>query len=246
MNHLPTLLSSRTLRFFFALVLVGCGNEGGEASGASLQESPEGQDGQPAGQEEGFDLAQMGHNEGNEETAILGIVEFSDFGCIHCAGFHMETYPALNTEFVASGDILWKYSPVTIGGFPNGNLAGAAGVCALELGSFPQMRDHLFANREEWPVATTATATGVFVRYATELGMDEVAFRACLESPEPHVTIEENNRIARQIGVSVTPTFVIGGSLVPGASALEAFQNVLRRILAEVRATRTQEREAAP
>jgi predicted DsbA family dithiol-disulfide isomerase len=108
------------------------------------------------------------------------------------------------------------------------------------------MCDHLFANREEWPVATTATATGVFVRYATELGMDEVAFRACLESPEPHATIEENNRIARQIGVSVTPTFVVGGSLVRGAPPLESFQTGLRQILGEVRAASTQEQEAAP
>jgi protein-disulfide isomerase len=199
--------------------------------------SPEGQAGQPAGQEEGFDLAQMGHNEGNEETAILGIVEFSDFGCIHCAGFHMETYPALNTEFVASGDILWKYIPVTIGGFPNGNLAGAVGVCALELGSFAQMRDHLFKYREEWRAATPESATAIFLRYAAEMGMDATALRACLESPEPHATIQENNRIARQIGVNATPSFFVGGEMVRGAPPLDAFQNGLRSILAAAAAT---------
>jgi len=245
MNHLHTLLSSRTLRLLFALVLAGCGNEGGEASGASLQESPEEVDGQLSAQEEGYDLSEMGHNEGNEETAILGVVEFSDFGCIHCADFHMQTYPALVSEFVANGEVLWKYIPITIGGFPNGNLAGAVGVCALGLGSFPEMRDHLFKNREEWRVATPTTATTIFVRYATELGMDAAALRACLESPEPHATIEENNRIARRIGVSVTPTFVISGSLVRGAPPLQAFQTGLREILADARA-RQGEGGAAP
>lgn len=231
MNRIHTLLSSRSLRILFSVVLVGCGNEREEASGAPLQDPIEAQEAQPSSQE-GYDLTDVGHNEGDENTANLGVIEFSDFGCVHCANFHMQSYPELHEEFVASGDVLWKYVPVTIGGFPNGNLAGAAGVCALELGSFPEMRDHLFENREEWPVATAATATTIFLRYASELGIDAEAFRACLESPEPHATIEENNRIARQIGASVTPSFIVGGELVRGAPPLEAFQNGLRSILA--------------
>lgn len=241
MTLFQTLLSSRTFRLLFALVLAGCGNEGSEASGASLQEPPAAEETETAPEQEGFDLSDVGHNTGDEDNAILGIIEFSDFGCAHCADFHMQSYPALEAEFVDGGEVLWKYVPITIGGFPNGNLAGAAGVCALTLGSFPVMRDHIFENREEWRVATTETATGIFVRYATEVGMDATAFRSCLESPEPHATIEENNRIARQIGVNATPSFIVGGSLVRGAPPLEAFQAGLREILSDIEA----EQEAA-
>jgi protein-disulfide isomerase len=246
MNHLQLLLSSRTLRFLFALVLVGCGHEGGEASGASLQAVPEAEEGQPSGPEMGYDLSEFGHNDGDEDTALLGVVEFADFGCIHCADFHMQSFPALNTEFVGSGRILWKYIPITTGGFPNGNLAGAAGVCAMELESFPRMRDHIFRNREEWLVATTATATGMFVRYATEVGMDGVAFRACLESPEPHSMIEENNAVFRRLGLRDTPSFIVGGSLVRGAPPLGVFQTGLRNILTEIAEGGTQGDEAGP
>jgi protein-disulfide isomerase len=182
------------------------------------------------------DLASLGYNEGSAETALFGVVEFADFGCIHCYDFHRASYPALHQEFVASGDVLWKYIPITIGGFPNGRLAGLSGVCGGMLGSFPAMRDKLFEMREEW--LGTDRGQALFVEYARALGLDGDAFAACLAGEEAARTLDANDQMARTIGVTGTPTFIVRGIPVRGAPPLAELQTALRQLATEVRAER--------
>lgn len=189
----------------------------------------------PDPDQEAVDLSRVGYNEGDEDEAVIFVVEFSDFGCVFCARFHDETYPELKREFVDGGDVAWKYVPVTIGGFPNGELAGLAGECAGAQQRFPVMRDHLFERREEWMAAGPDEAPDVFVRYAEELGLDAGAFRACLASDEAAQRLSTSNRVARQIGVRATPTFLVNGEPVEGAVPLDAFQEAFRRIIPQLR-----------
>jgi protein-disulfide isomerase len=211
----------------FLALAVGCGNDGGQVE-ASAQATPT-----PPSEPEFVDLSALGFNEGNEETAAFGVVEFSDFGCIHCATFHAESYPSLHEEFIASGDVLWKYVPISIAGFPNAELAGIAGECAGEVGSFAAMRDHLFQQREEWLGA--AEGEPLFVEYARAVGLDPSTFGACLTGPDARSRMDRNNTMARQIGVAATPTFIVAGTSVQGAPPLANFQAALREMIAEAR-----------
>lgn len=220
------------------LLVPGCGGESGEAQSAPAARAasslpPPGENPQDV-----FDLRQIGVNEGSVMTAAIGVVDFSDFGCIYCANFHNVDYPALHDEFVTSGDVLWKYVPISIGGFPNGDLAGLTGICADEIGrteGFARMRDHLFVQREEWLASPPDGAREVFVSYAEELGFDPDAFTACLDGEAASARLVRNNNIAHQVGVTATPTFIVQGSPVRGAPPLADFQNVLRRLVAESR-----------
>lgn len=212
-----------------ALSLVGaCGSEGGEAApvtgDSAAAASPDPQV---------VDLASLGYNEGNEETALFGVVEFADFGCIHCYEFHQGSYAALHGEFIASGDVLWKYIPITIGGFPNGRLAGISGVCGGMLGRFEAMRDKLFETREEW--LGTDRGEALFVEYARAAGLDGDAFAACLGGEEAARILDTNDQMARTIGVTATPTFVVRGIPVRGAPLLSEFQTALRQLIVEIR-----------
>ncbi|MSR22161.1 MAG: hypothetical protein EXR92_01250 [Gemmatimonadetes bacterium] len=219
---------------FLLLSAAGCGGEDDELE-AAAEEIPAAST-QPVLSEQGlqqFDLSAIGYNEGTEETAAFGVIEFADFGCIHCFDFHESTYPALHTEFIASGDLLWKYIPVTLAGFPNGDLAAVSAMCAAGSDKFGPMRDYLFGKREEWLVSTRAEA--LFVEYAAAVGLNAAQFRACLTGPDTHAKLEENNRIARQIGVTGTPTFIVAGTPVEGAPPLESFQTALRQMIAASR-----------
>ena len=112
------------------------------------------------------------------------MADFSDFGCIYCANFHNGDYPVLYEEFVVSGDVLWKYVPISVGGFPNGDLAGVTGICADEIGAggdFGEMRDILFVERDDWMGATPTQARELFVSYAGTVGLEAEAFTACLD-----------------------------------------------------------------
>ena len=176
----------------------------------------------------------IGHTLG--ASAAIEVADFSDFGCIYCANFHNGDYPVLYEEFVVSGDVLWKYVPISVGGFPNGDLAGVTGICADEIGAggdFGEMRDILFVERDDWMGATPTQARELFVSYAGTVGLEAEAFTACLDGDSAAERLERNNQMSRQVGVTGTPTFIVQGRPVRGAPPLEDFQNVLRRLIAE-------------
>ena len=90
-------------------------------------------------------LADLGAHRGADGAPVT-VVEFSDFGCVFCARFHEESYGALHDEFVASGDVAWKYVPITVGGFPNGFEAALSAECVGEQDGgahFARIRDRL-------------------------------------------------------------------------------------------------------
>lgn len=185
-----------------------------------------------------LDLSQLGVDEGSRMTAVIAVVDFSDFGCVHCATFHVSDYPALYDEFVAGGDVLWKYVPITLGGFPNGDLAAVSGLCVMDLGparSFGGIRDRLFEEREAWLSASPADARELFIGYAAEFGIERDAFETCIDSDNARDRIENNNEMARRVGVSATPYFLVQGSPVRGAPPLADFQRVLRQLVTDAR-----------
>lgn len=221
MRHSFPLVSSLALTTF---VLMGCGETGGDPLPAADVPSPL-----------EVDLSHLGFNEGDEQSALVGIVEFSDFGCVFCARFHMNDYEELHREFIAPGDVLWKYVPITIGGFSNGEGAAVSGMCAGAQDQFARMRDLLFETREDW-MAETDDPAGLFRSYAQQVGLDLGVFDACVQGDQAQAQLEEANRIAVDLGVRGTPTFVVEGYPVQGAPPLEAFQDALRNLIAESRA----------
>jgi protein-disulfide isomerase len=231
------------LAAFAVFLVTGCTREDGQAQGAAqATESPgAAAETAPAGEpaQDLLDLSQYGVDEGSIMTAVIAVVDFSDFGCIYCANFHLTDYPVLHEEFVAGGDVIWKYVPITIGNFPNGDLAGLTGICTNQLGpagSFARMRDHLFVEREAWLNATPADARALFVQYAGAIGLAPAAFEACVDGEAASAELERNNELAQQVGVTGTPYFLVQGSPVRGAPPLANFQEVMRSIVAEARA----------
>lgn len=225
-TSLPALL-------LLALAPYGCGGQSGNGTAEARASGDASPAADPPQETRVADLAALGFNEGDDENAVVRVVEFSDFGCIHCARFHLDSYPALHDEFIAGGDIVWKYVPVTIGGFPNGDLAALAGECAGALGSFAAYRDLLFERREEWMDPERGAA--LFERYAEGLGLDGTAFEACLTGEEAAERVAISNGLAARLGVRGTPTFLIQEHWVQGAPELEAFQQALRQLVSDIR-----------
>lgn len=64
------------------------------------------------------DLTGIGYDRGSV-TAPVVIIDFSDFGCPYCGQFSLETYPALEREYVTTGKVLFKYVPFLVGMFPH-------------------------------------------------------------------------------------------------------------------------------
>lgn len=186
----------------------------------------------PAGRSAGIDVSEMGYTTGSASAAIR-VIEFSDFGCHFCRKFHLETYPALHDQYVATGKVLWKYIPYVLGIFPHSVEAARAGECAIseDESRFPALRDRFFQDQKEWKEAEDPTET--FTRLAEESGLDADEFRACLEEKRPEERVRRNIAVGRRIGVRGTPTFVVGGFPLSGAQPLEVFQQIFDQMLSD-------------
>ncbi len=178
------------------------------------------------------DLSQMGWNEGDEERAVVRVIEFSDFGCVHCAGFHLEDYGRIREEFIDPGQIVWKFIPIAIGGFQNSDYAAVAAECAGEQGRFAELRTRIFETRTEWMRAGDPVA--FFTEQARGAELDVAPFERCLESgQEARRRVAEATELAREIGLQSTPTFIVQGQPVSGRPPYDLFRDALRQLVGD-------------
>ena len=177
--------------------------------------------------------------------APVTVLEFADFGCPYCARFALETYPALDAEFVQTGRVRWRYVPFVLGIFANGNDATRAAECAAEQGgaAFGRMHDGLFARQGMWRDAPDPPT--MFHALAQAAGLDLRRFDACVAGGEPDRRIAAANALADRLGAHATPTFFVNGRRVEGALPVEQFRAVLLDALAAAR-TRGAPGAAAP
>jgi predicted DsbA family dithiol-disulfide isomerase len=67
----------------------------------------------------------------------------------------------------------------------------------------------------------------------TAAGADAVAARAAVEDGELHDTVTRSMTDAYDLGIAATPTWVIGGAIVPGLQSRDFFVRVVRRLTGE-------------
>jgi len=171
------------------------------------------------------------------ESAPVTVVEFSDFGCPYCARFALNTYPDIHAEFVMSGRVRWIYLPFVMGTFPNGDAAARAAECAGDQERFWRMRDILYQRQAEW--RRDSASDGLFQEFAGEAGLDGAAFQRCYAEDHPGQRIATSNRIARDLSIRATPTFLINGHPIEGALPPEHFRALLDWALEEARSPGT-------
>lgn len=177
-----------------------------------------------------IDLTGVGHDRGQPNSPVR-VVEFGDFGCHACAFFARETLPVIQEEFIATGKVFWKYVPMMLGIFPNGEEAARAAECAAEQDAFWEMHDHLFAEQTSW--TSEEEPDERFAAYAAELELDVPAFQRCYEEDHVAERIQRANDVAGQLGVRATPTFVINGERIEGALPPEQFREILEKAASE-------------
>jgi protein-disulfide isomerase len=69
----------------------------------------------------------------------------------------------------------------------------------------------------------------VVLQMAKIVGLDVEELKAQMEAPEITAIIEKNRVLARSLGISGTPAFVIGSELIPGAVDYPSFKELVTR-----------------
>lgn len=169
---------------------------------------------------------------GNLDAAVV-VVEFSDFQCPYCRRHTLETQPALDEQFVDTGEILWVFKHFPLSIHPQAPLAGVASECAAEQGMFWEMHDVLFEQTELWGASDPAPG---LTTLAEEIGLDMDQFSACLADPAIMERVDSDLADGAPF-VQGTPTFIVlyggQGRIIPGALPLEQFAPALRQMVDE-------------
>jgi len=158
--------------------------------------------------------AHDGPARGDPDAAVT-IVEFSDFGCGHCAAFDHRIGDLLRRE--AGVRLVFRYFPLdpkcnpAIAGAASGDrcMAAAAAECASEQDKFWQYARVLFDNQESF----SATDLRGFAR---EVGMDLERFDSCLSREDVHRRVADDAKLGVSLGVRSTPTLFLNGRRLKG------------------------------
>jgi protein-disulfide isomerase len=141
--------------------------------------------------------------------APVKIVAFSDFQCPFCSTFHqtLQRVRARHPDRVA---VAYRHLPLDAI-HPHARAAGLAAECAGEQGRFESYADLLFAQQD-------VIGQKDWRRFAEEARVPDVAsFDACMAERRWADEIERDARMAAEMRIVVTPTFIINGTLIPGA-----------------------------
>ncbi len=160
------------------------------------------------------------------ETALVTIVEFSEFQCPFCARVN-PTLKKVKEKYGEDVRIIFKHNPLPF--HKDAKLASQAALAAGAQGKFWPMHDLLFKNQR-------SLKRPELEKYARELELNLEGFKADLDSGKFSAQIAADQKLARSIGAGGTPNFFINGRKLVGAQPFESFQKLIDVELKKARA----------
>lgn len=156
---------------------------------------------------------------GNPEGDVT-LVEFFDYRCPYCK--RMTDTLAQLVEEDPNLRLAMKEYPILSQESLN---AARAALAAQRQGKYESFHFALMEGGGDFTdEEIMAVAEGV--------GLDIAQLKADMQDPEIEAALRRNHSLAESVGVSGTPAFIVGDTLVPGATSLEQ----LRAMIAEARA----------
>ena len=162
-------------------------------------------------------------------SATITIVEYTDFQCPFCSKFHLDTFPKLHDEFIASEKMRWVHRDLPLSMHKNAMQAALAGRCAGEQNHFWEMRDWMQSHPEKLEEPE-------LFAHAMELELDLEQYHSCMATGKYRSSIEADIAEAKKIGANGTPAFVVGtpnaqglieGELITGNQPLAVFERAI-------------------
>jgi protein-disulfide isomerase len=164
-------------------------------------------------------------------SAPVTVYEMSDFQCPYCRRFALETFRAIEQEYISPGKVRWVFVNFPLTSIhANAVAAAATAVCAARQGAFWPMHDLLYQYQETW--APLKEPGPFFLSLADSAGISKPKLLECVKAPATEAEIRYEAEGAERAGASSTPTFYIEGGLLAGAHPLPLFRQVLDSILA--------------
>ena len=168
-----------------------------------------------------------------QANAPLTMVEFTDLQCPFCRQFHLAAFEQIKKDYIDTGKLRYISRDFPLEAIhPHALGAAQAARCAGDQGKFWELRHQILLNNAQLNPAMLTTL-------AQDLQLDMGAFRGCIEAGRFDADIKKDIADAAAVGVSGTPSFVIGktaadkldGILLVGAQPYAAFDAKLKDAL---------------
>jgi protein-disulfide isomerase len=161
--------------------------------------------------------------------AAVHLVEFADYGCPHCR----DLFETLH-ELLESRKTKVK---LTVLNFPLGNCHEARGSCfvpraaecSFQQGGYAEFSDRAFELGAMSPVGQVEQLPNIL----KDLGLEPVAFTACMDADETMEKIKADRRHGLDLGVTGTPTLFLNGRRVSNATSLEDLEKMVDKMASE-------------
>jgi protein-disulfide isomerase len=170
---------------------------------------------------------------GRDDAAVT-MVEFTDYQCPFCRKFETDSFAKLKKEYIDTGKVRFVSRDLPLEFHPNAPGAAVAARCAGEQNKFWEMRNAMMLD--------TATDLGpdALTKYGQKTNLDMTAYGACLKEKKFTEAIKKDTADAGALGISGTPSFVIGktdkteiaGVRIVGAVPFAVYDSAIKDALA--------------
>jgi len=154
-----------------------------------------------------------GYVKGSAEAPVT-ITELADYQCPFCQTFATLQMPTIEDRLIKTGRVRWRYRDFPLQQHQFARLAAHSAACADEQGKYWEQHQRIYEGQSEWAAARNAAP--IFRDYARTLGLKMEQYDACMESGKYAGRIQASFNEGVQLGVSSTPTLLVGDRLYRG------------------------------
>lgn len=154
---------------------------------------------------------------GNPDADVT-IVEFFDYNCGYCR----KALPTVLSLLESDKNIRVIFKEWPIQG-PDSVVAAKASIAAAKQGKFLELHEALMGSSD-------AVEEASIMKAAADVGIDVVQLQKDMKAPEADEVLGRNSALARSLGITGTPAFIVGDQLIPGAAPLDQFKAVIDEV----------------
>jgi protein-disulfide isomerase len=157
--------------------------------------------------------------------APVEITEYADYQCPFCQTFATIQMPAIEQRLIRTGRLRWRYRDFPLQQHPFSRLAAHSAACADEQGKYWEQHQRIYDGQGEW--AGLGDAGPKFREYAQANGLDLTRYDECMSSHKYAGRIQASYEEGVKLGVSSTPTLLVGNRLYQGRLDSDAIRHLV-------------------
>lgn len=166
-----------------------------------------------------------------DEDAPITIVEFSDYQCPYCRSFFEGAYAELKSKYIDTGKVRLVFRDYPLDFHPDALPAAVAASCVRKITDsdekYFEMHDKIFSGQSVKGAGTVEITAEELKGYAVDLGADSGKYDKCIVDENIAEEVAADLKEGRELGISGTPAFIVGTTVLEGAYPFEDFAEII-------------------